>query len=206
MKLALTSGGSVRSVWILAFLVLAGGYCAVNVRYQPAIGASAMATQRLYERSDSNERLVRDSGRLRSVQSRVARDIGRVNNASGQAAAISAFLMELHTLGARYGVRIVAVEPTGVQAPGAISGPPATVRSPLTGSDVRVRVRAHFRNLLLFERNLPRRGVLLAVHDTQMTLAAGSEQTQTSPLLEAVIRATLYRLFVSTPTAPLGGR
>ncbi|MGZ3521989.1 MAG: hypothetical protein ACXVAG_13515 [Vulcanimicrobiaceae bacterium] len=192
MRLASKPGDDVRILWMCAILVAIGGYYAVDTRYQQAIGTAGEVTQQLYERVSANERIIRQAARLIAVQTQVNADIARFEKDRSSAGTTSALLMMLAASAKRFNTQIVAVEPAPATPTSASTPAPAE----LMGTDVTIRVHGRFRDLLNFVEDLSHHRVLLAVADTQLTVANGTDATAPSPALDATVRATVYRLAV----------
>jgi hypothetical protein len=198
VRFALRPGEDARLLWMLTALVAVGGYYAIDSHYQQAIGRAGEATQQLYERVAANSRIIREAGRLALVQARVRADIAAVTKDQSPAATTSALLMMLATSAKRFHVQVKAVEPATPASTGAVAAAPI---DGLIGTDMTIRVRGRFRNLLGFVEDLSHHGVLLAITDTQLAVTGNNDANVPAPDLDATVHATLYRIATDTSTS-----
>ncbi|HEY8296747.1 MAG TPA: hypothetical protein VIG32_01820 [Candidatus Baltobacteraceae bacterium] len=193
MKPSIDVTQSARFVWLCAGLVLLAGYYPLGVRYQRAVDAAGEAAQGLYERASANERIIDQAVRLRHIESRVETDIARARPARAQAAGTAALLVSVAEVAARYHAHAISVAPAGdAPRPASDASEPPP---PLVGSDVEIRLRGRFRDLLHCIEELSHHGVLLFISDTQLALGnQAADAVGSTPELEATVHATLYRL------------
>jgi hypothetical protein len=175
------------AVWLLAVGVLALGGFAVHARYEPAIRSVRERMATLYARTAADEGLVRDASSLRVLERRCARDLEHVSRERSVTAATAALLRSLDRRAATFGTQVEEVTP--VSAAAAAHAPGAQL---LDSTEVTVRARGRFRNLVRFLSALSRGSTLVAVSGMDVALADATRVDR--PELEATIHAVLYRI------------
>jgi len=172
-----------KLLWISAVFAFVAGYYAVDRHFEHAINSAAAQTEELYRKTVSNERIIRQSRRLESIQAAVERDLA-VYKAQNYAGSTESLLQILQNDGERFGITVVAIEPAQAAQKGQepVDG--------LSGLSVTIRARGGFGALLLFVQDLPRQRVLLGITNTELRRA--SIQSPDAQSLEATIHATLF--------------
>jgi hypothetical protein len=190
MKWQLRAGDDTRLLWLLAFSVLCTGAFQVETRYPPAIAASHDRTEILYRQSVANARLVQEATALRGLQQRAQNDLLRVSHDTSPSQNVANLLLALQSAAVLYGTSVLAIETQGASA----GLQDSHERDPaLQASDLKIRLRGQFANILRFVANISHRSTLVSVSHTEMSVSPDNRKTS-EPLLDATIHATLYRL------------
>jgi hypothetical protein len=172
----------VRALWIAAVCMLAFGLYMVHARYEPVIGAAHLRADRFYSGMLSNERLIREAAVLHRTERAAFADLRRVSRNSSQGATTAGLIAHISEVSRAQGVTLLSLEPQ--EAPSGDRSMPST--------DLTIGVRGRFPALLQFIEDLSRSGTLLRVTGAHLSLAAAA-QTGSKPLIDAAVRAVLYR-------------
>ena len=179
----LRSGYDVRALWAFVVLFAGCGVYVLQTHYQAAIGLAHERTERLYAQVVADSRIVREAGRYREVQRRAEVDLAHVSHAESFSAATADLLATLERSGAVFSTRVLAVQPGAAPA-----GTDADT------SEVTIRVRGRFANVLRFIEDLSHHSTLVQVSDTEIMLAARDRSSEREPRVDATIHAAIYRL------------
>lgn len=199
MKLQLQRrpGDDVRAVWLLAVLIVTvGAYC-IETRYERAIGLAHDRTEVLYRRMVANERIVQQAGSLRKLETQAMNDLRRVSHDTSLSVSTAALVATLDRSANLYHTEVTGLEPSQGQTP-SLTAKGADDDRRLSATQITIRARGGFRNVLRFVENLSHHATLISVSDTQLVLA-NRENDEPEPQLDATIHATLYRLQMPAP-------
>ena len=198
-KKSMGVGSWVRVTWLAVVFVVGG--IGIGCIWWPA---SQEISQRhthaldLYDEANTIDAAVRRASQLRSAQSRITSDLAALGGVRSPGAVTAALLQLLHEESKRQEVEIREVAPdAGARATLSHQppGPPSPKAEVLAPADVSIAVRGPFRNIVSLVAELPRHDVLVDIHDIQLS---STESTNTSPVLDATLHTTVYRL-VSLP-------
>lgn len=192
LEMRLRAGDDIRAVWLLAFCILVGGSYYVQTRCQTAIGASHDRTEALYRRTVADARIIRQSVRLRRIQTRAIADLTQVSRDTSLSGTTAQLLSILHASAQTFHTRILELQPGNAQAAEPQNDDNLAGKA-LRATSLTIRVQGKFRNILGFVEDLSHHATLVNVSDTEMALAT-DESGEGEPRLDATIHATLYRL------------
>lgn len=176
-----------RILWLFALGVFGFGCYFIEGRYQTKILATQTATESLYRATAANERALAERARLRRVRSIAERDLRRIAHNLPLSLTTAETLRLLQESAAAHGVRIEDIETEQAQDDAHAAD------DTLSGTQLLLRVRGSFRNVLWFIGGFSNAHTLLSVSDTQLALTQRRQNTPV-PLLDANIHMTLYRL------------
>jgi len=176
--------GQTRAVWMLAGGILVAGWFFVHDRFETAILQSRSRTDLLYRQTVANSEIVRQASMLREVQRRAETDLAQVSRDASPSATTARLLQMLHDSASSLGSQILSVEPGAPQPGGAA----------LQATQLTIRIRGRFQNVLRFVEDLSHHGTLVRVSDTEMVPAHAERLQGSEPRLDATIHAILYRL------------
>jgi Tfp pilus assembly protein PilO len=172
----------VRLLWALTAIELFGGGIAIESRYRHSIERSRAAAEALYRSTMHNERLIAQAAELRAAQAAAEADLQHISMERSLSAATASLLSTLEVVAAREHAEISGVDPGRT-----------TLEDRLLATDLTLRVRGKFRNIVSFVEDVSRQAVLLKVSNTELAIASEPEHAP-EPNLDATVHATLYRL------------
>jgi len=189
-------GDDVRAVWLLAILIAGAGLYCIETRYEGAIRLAHDNTESLYRRMVANERIVQQAGVLRRLEAQAMRNLRRVSHETSLSVSTAALVATLDSSANLYHTEVTGLEPSQVQSSQA--PPKGADDRRLSATEITIRARGEFRNVLRFVEDLSHHATLISVSDTQLALA-NRENERPEPQLDATIHATLYRLQMPAP-------
>lgn len=192
------SGDDARALWFSALLTFVLGCYLIETKYQRAIAGAHGTTEALYNQTVANERTVAQASSLRRLQQRALTDLRQISVDRPLWATTAQLLVTLENSAGKYDVAVVGVEPGQAQASSPTAEPNGAAQRTSTDrwllqTDVGIRVRGRFRNVLRFIENLSHERTLIRAGDTELALARAGDRSD-EPVLAATIHATLYRV------------
>lgn len=181
-----TPKNDAQVAFFAAAFIFAGGLLGALEHYEPQIAGSHERAEELYRKAAANDRIAAQTGPLQRARAGALADLARISKQSDAALSTADFIGAVQAGARRFGVTVAAVEPQ--------IGPAGPVRDTLQQAPVSIRLRGHFKPLLYFVSDLPEHELLVDVSDVQLTVAPVKQKTRLSPLLDAVVHATLFRL------------
>jgi Tfp pilus assembly protein PilO len=175
----------VRGIWLLVALALIAGYALVWQPGQASVSSIQAHAHDLYEQANANESKVRRAAQLQVIEQRVNADLAQLAGQSVAARVTALALQLLNEEAQRFHVDVRTI------APETRASPPPTDR--LVGQSVTVGIRGRFRDIVELIADLPHNNVLIDVRDVELAAVDTMHQSE-KPVLEATVRATLYRL------------
>lgn len=173
---------NVRLLWILACGMLAGGAFCLESHYERAIGTSKATIETLYRNTVRNESIVAHAGTLRAAQRAAERELRSISGEHSLAVATASLLVTLQQTAHRCHVIVLALQPG-----------PTTAERRLAATDLSLRLRGRFSDILAFLQDIPRHENIISVSRTDLVLATDTG-LETEPNLDATVHAILYRL------------
>jgi hypothetical protein len=192
------TGDDVRAAWLLAVIIVGYGAYFIGTHYERAIAQAHDVTESLYRRTVANERIIQEAGMLSRVQSTTLNDLRRVSHETSLSLTTAELVATLDRSGSAFRTRVTELEPAPMQSSLAIAKP-SVADTALSATEITIKARGQFRNLIRFVEDLSHHRTLLRISDTQLAIAARGDDTR-SPNLDAIIHATLYRLHMPGPT------
>jgi Tfp pilus assembly protein PilO len=172
----------VRLLWILACGMLAGGAFCLESHYERTIGTSKATIETLYRDTVRNETIVAHADTLRAVQTAAERELRSISREHSLAAATASLLVTLQQTARRCHVDVLALQPGAT-----------TKERRLAATDLSLRVRGRFSDILAFLQDVPSHDNIISVSRTDLVLASDAGSAR-EPNLDATVHATLYRL------------
>lgn len=172
----------IRLFWTLTTLLLFGSVFAVESTYRREIESSRAATETLYRSTVHNEQLIGRAAELRAAQAVAEADLQRISTERSLSAATASLISTLEDAATRDHAQIAGLDPGRT-----------TREDRLLATDLTLRVRGKFRNVVSFVEDISQHAVLLKVSNTELAVASQPEGAP-EPKLDATVHATLYRL------------
>ena len=180
----------VRTMWLATLLLVAGvgGGCV----WWPAtqqIGQVHAHAKDSYDEANAIVAKLQRASELREAEARVRRDLRELGGYRSQAAASAALLRLLDEESRSANVSVTAIAPDASEK---------TATDELAGTPVTLSMRGRFRNVVAALSDLPKHDVLLDIQDADLRSSAASRR----PVLDVVVRATIYHLNIAEEKEP----
>lgn len=180
-------------LWYLAAVLLAGGLCVLNLRYEAPIRAAEIHSEQMYRESRQNEMLLAQASSLSHLRQTLFERLQRYGGNASPSGNDAQFIGILDTCAKRMHVQISLVQPD----PAAHMMKRADPGSPaLTSTSATIGIRGRFADVLHFVQALSHQRT--AVEVRRVSIARRRERRGADKTLEATIAVVLYRF---TPTA-----
>ena len=180
----------VRILWSVSALILLG--VGVGLIWWPdsrELTQLRARAQEMYEEANQNEEEERHAADVLAARSRVLDDVRTLSGQGSGATATARALQLLADESKKYHVAVRSV------IPAAASASPPTAGA-LQGDPVTVAVHGKFRDIIAMLSDLPRHDALI---ETDGIAMSARTERSTSPILDATVNATLYRLNIPVP-------
>lgn len=175
-----------RLLWILASLVLLGGYRGIVARYEDALSKSSATARDLQTRIAANDLTIARAAVLRDTERGARNELTRISGENRLPRTTADLLDHLQALGRAFRIRVVSVVPQRGSATA------AETQENLIATPVMIEAQGEFRWMLHFIQELPRRQTLVGIDSAQLAISRSS--VLPGARLSATIHATLYRL------------
>jgi Tfp pilus assembly protein PilO len=172
----------VRILWIVTAAVSLSGAYVLESHYERSISASRMRIEMLYRNTTNNQRIVAHAAELRAAQAAAEADLQRVSHDGSLPMATVSLLVTLQEAASRYHVAVVALQPGTTVS-----------ENRLSATDLTLRMRGRFLDMIRFLENISRQNSILRVSRTDLALSSRAAKTA-EPELDATVHATLYRM------------
>lgn len=178
--------GRVRTLWLVAVLVVAAGYALVIVPGEREVVSTEAHAKVLYDEENIDESKLSRAAELSALRSRIQSDLHRLGGDGSTSATAAAVLDLLEQEGKRFHTDVRSISP-GVQP---VDKRSRSSAGPLKGSDWDIVIRGGFRDILSLIADTPRHDVLLEIRDVDFS-ATGETGSPTT--VDATVHTTIYQ-------------